>query len=339
MQMQAGALLLFLGLFWIPSVRTGIVKLAATVLILFDFGIHNFWINPVIRSELYDPAPAALYLHEKIKNEGPFRVFGMTRDRPQESLTLGETNSIVWDFFLRKLTLAQFLSAKDHISYAVFQPVDRLETLPSQRIHAELTATQTSEEKLRFLAGLNVGYVLSMHEIESPLLRLDSTFPVNSPQPFRLYRLLNRLPRAFLTDTQGPADGTLAFRDQLSVVSDETGLETPSVSQVQIREYRPNRVQMEAESDRTCLLVLLDSYYPGWKAYVDDNPVPVVAANFVYRAIEFPKGHHRVDFRYEPKSFMYGAAISACTGLAWGVAWLVNLLRRKQPTASGHSHA
>jgi Bacterial membrane protein YfhO len=338
-QMQAGALLLFLGLCWIPNVRNSIVKLTGAVLILFDFGIHNFWINPLIRSELYDPAPAALYLQEQVRKEGPFRVFGLATDGDKEALTLGETNSIAWSFLFRKLTLAQFLSAKDHVSYAVFQPVDRLETLPSQRIHAELTATQSTGEKLKFLAGLNVGYVLSMYEIESPLVRLDTTFPVNSPQPFRLYRLLNHLPRAFLTDLQGPADGRLGFRDQLSVVGNEAELKALSVSQVQIKEYSPHRVQMEAESDRRRLLVLLDSYYPGWQAYVDGDPVPVAAANFVYRAIEFPEGHHRVDFRYEPKSFKYGAGISVCTGLCWGAAWLVNLLRRRQPAASSHSHA
>jgi hypothetical protein len=202
-----------------------------------------------------------------------------------------------------------------------------------------LTATQTTEEKLRFLAGLNVGYVLSMHEIESSLVRLDATFPVNSPQPFRLYRVLNHVPRAFLTEIQGPADGRLAFRDQLSVEGNNTELKTLSASRVQIREYRPNRIEIEAESDRKRLLVLLDSYYPGWQAYVDGNPVPVVAANFVYRAIEFPEGHHRVDFLYAPKSFKYGAGISASAGLGWGVAWLAGLLRRRQPAASGHSHA
>ena len=151
-------------------------------LLLFDFGIHDYWINPLIQSELYEAAPAAVYLQERERRSAPFRIYRLEKEGLQEdALTLGETDSIVWSYFYRRQTLAQFLAAKDHVSFAVFQPVDRLETLPSQRIYRELAAVKMQEEKLRFLAGLNVGYVLTTHNVESPLLVLHSTFPVNSP--------------------------------------------------------------------------------------------------------------------------------------------------------------
>jgi len=194
LQLQLGALAVFLTLSWVAKVRTGIVMVSAIVLLLFDFGIHDYWINPLIHSELYEAAPAAVYLQERERTSAPFRIYKLVNEGLQEDpLTLGETNSIVWNYFYRKLTLTQFLSAKDHVSFAVFQPVDRLETIPSQQIYLELASVKTQEEKLRFLAGLNVGYVLATHNVESPLLALDSTFPVNSPQPLRVYRLLNPL--------------------------------------------------------------------------------------------------------------------------------------------------
>ena len=222
---------------------------------------------------------------------------------------------------------------------ALFQPVDRLETLPSQRIHAELTSTQTTEEKLKFLAGLNVGYVLSVHDLQSPLVQLDTTFRVNSPQPLRIYRLLNRIPRALLTDSQGPADGALGFREQVSVENGSPEAKSINADEPRILEHRSNQIEIEATANRKRLLVLLDSYYPGWQAYVDGNRVPVIAANFVYRAIEFPQGHHKVIFRYEPKSFIYGTGISASTGVGWGLAWLVSLIQRRQRATQDHSDA
>ena len=193
-----------------------------------------------------------------------------------------------------------------------------LETIPSQQIYLELASVKTQQEKLRFLAGLNVGYVLATHNIESPLLALDSTFPVNSPEPLRVYRLSNPLPRVFLTDSQGQADRQLSFQEQLSVEGGTENQRNPTRERAQVVSYRPNQVDIETESPRSRLLVLLDSYYPGWKATIDGTAVPVVAANFVYRAIELPQGRHRVAFRYESQPFTRGAWISGSASPGMG---------------------
>src|SRR5262245_104606 len=323
LQLQLGALAVFLALSWIAAVRVGIVKASAVALLLFDFGIHDYWINPLIQSELYEPASAAAFLRERERTSAPFRVCKLQKDTPQEdALTLGETDSIVWSYFYRRVTLAQFLAAKDHVSFAVFQPVDRLETLPSQQIYRELSSVKMQEEKLRFLAGLNVEYILATQNIESPLLSLDSIFPINSPQPLRVYRLSNPLPRVFLTDSQGPADAKLSFQDQLSVENRAERGSNQTLEHARVVRYAPNQISIETESPRNRLLVLLDSYYPGWKATVDDKVVPGVAANFVYRAIELPQGKHRVAFRCECKPFSRGVWISGMPGLAWVVAYL-----------------
>jgi len=339
LQLQLGAVAIFLTLSWVGKVRTSIVTASAVMLLLFDFGIHDYWINPLVHSELYDAAPAAVYLQERARTSAPFRIYKLANDGLQEDpLTLGESNSIVWNYFYRKLTLTQFLSAKEHVSFAVFQPVDRLETIPSQQIYLELTSVKTQEEKLRFLAGLNVGYILATQNVESPLLALDSTFPVNSPEPLRVYRLSNPIPRVFLTDSQGPADRQLSFQDQLSVEGIAGNRENPRSERAQVVSYRPNQVEIETESARNRLLVLLDSYYTGWKATIDGKAVPVVAANFVYRAIELPQGRHRVAFRYMSPSFALGAWISGSSILTWIVVCLALRFRRSIRPAQRHAH-
>lgn len=339
LRLQLGALIVFLALSWINAVRTAVVQASVALLLLFDFGIHNFWINPLIQPELYETAPAAAYLESRGKETGPFRIYRLESEGAQdEALTLGKTNSIAWSFFHRKLTLAQFLAAKDHVSYAVFQPVDRLETLPSQRIHSELMATQTTEEKLQFLAGLNVAYVLALQDIQSPLLTLESTFPVNSPQPLRLYRLQSTLPRVFLAEALDAGDGKQSFRDQLSVRGEVAAPSQGPSDWARIVSYQPNQVEIETETAENRLLVLLDSYYPGWKAAVDAVSTPVIAANFVYRGVRLQPGRHHVTFRYEPRSFVYGAAISVCTASIWGLVWGASLMRRSKALSSKHTH-
>jgi hypothetical protein len=64
------------------------------------------------------------------------------------------------------------------------------------------------------------------------------------------------------------------------------------------------------------LVVLGDSIYPGWRATLDGAPVPIVAANHLFRAVSAPAGRHRVRFEYRPGTFLAGAAVSAAAVLA-----------------------
>lgn len=58
------------------------------------------------------------------------------------------------------------------------------------------------------------------------------------------------------------------------------------------------------------LLVLADSYYPGWEAYVDGAKVEILAANLNQRAIVLPAGKHSVRFEYTPTNVNFAAATS-----------------------------
>ncbi|MFQ5594078.1 MAG: YfhO family protein, partial [Anaerolineae bacterium] len=74
--------------------------------------------------------------------------------------------------------------------------------------------------------------------------------------------------------------------------------------------YTPRRVDIQAELDRPGYVVLLDSYYPGWRASVDGRPAPIWRANVLFRAVALEAGRHVVSFVYDPLSFKLGSAIS-----------------------------
>ncbi|MDH4135954.1 MAG: YfhO family protein [Anaerolineae bacterium] len=80
-------------------------------------------------------------------------------------------------------------------------------------------------------------------------------------------------------------------------------------------EYSPNAVRIEVALDREGYLVLSDTYYPGWRAYVDGEEKEVLRANYAFRAIPLKSGRHTVIFKYDPLSFKMGFAISLVT---WG---------------------
>src|SRR5206468_12783778 len=61
-----------------------------------------------------------------------------------------------------------------------------------------------------------------------------------------------------------------------------------------IIEHHSGRVLCEVEAGMPGFLVLLDSYYPGWQAYVDGKRVEILRANYVFRAVEVQAGNHHV---------------------------------------------
>ena len=69
-------------------------------------------------------------------------------------------------------------------------------------------------------------------------------------------------------------------------------------------------------------LVLSDTYFPGWKAYVDGKKAKIYRANYAFRAIPLTAGAHEVEFVYDPLSFKLGAAVTflgimGCIGMGW----------------------
>jgi hypothetical protein len=63
--------------------------------------------------------------------------------------------------------------------------------------------------------------------------------------------------------------------------------------------------------------VFNESYAPGWHAWVDGKPAPILRAYGLFMAVETPAGKHWIDLRYEPLSLRLGLFLSLVSfGLA-----------------------
>ena len=74
---------------------------------------------------------------------------------------------------------------------------------------------------------------------------------------------------------------------------------------VRIVSYKRNCVIIEADTDKPGVLVLHDLYYPGWDATLDDQPVPILKTNLLFRGVELPRGRHTIAFRFNPLSLAH----------------------------------
>ena len=77
------------------------------------------------------------------------------------------------------------------------------------------------------------------------------------------------------------------------------------------------------------LLVLSDTYFPGWRAAVNGRAQAIYPTDGALRGVPVPKGTSRVEFRYEPRAFSIGLVL-AVAGLAAFVAiWIFSEWRRR----------
>ena len=87
------------------------------------------------------------------------------------------------------------------------------------------------------------------------------------------------------------------------------------------------RVTLRVNTPQAGWLVLADSYYPGWRATVDEQAAPVLLANYLFRAVAVPEGQHVVVFTYSPEGYGMVLAVSL-VGWLGIIAWVA---RRKKP--------
>ena len=105
-----------------------------------------------------------------------------------------------------------------------------------------------------------------------------------------------------------------------------TAMET-NVS-VRITSYESDAIRVEAALPRPGFLLLLDTYFPGWTARVNDRPARIYRADYNFRAVSLPAGKSTVSFTYQPNSLRLGMALAGLSLLALSGVWFWS---RKSP--------
>jgi uncharacterized membrane protein YfhO len=113
-----------------------------------------------------------------------------------------------------------------------------------------------------------------------------------------------------------PVNAKVVFQEgSIAVIENQRVLprayfENDQYSEVSFIVYSPHYLKLKTGNTVADSLIVSDSYYPGWRAYVDNQEVVVNLANEVFRKIEVPSGEHIIEFRYQPQSFIRGLVIA-----------------------------
>jgi hypothetical protein len=148
----------------------------------------------------------------------------------------------------------------------------------------------------------------------------------------RLLENPSALPRAFVTYRTLPAPPLAELMEELSrpdfdplvrsYVEGSPGFEPAADAPLRgaaaaIVRDELHHVEIAATLAAPGLLVLADSYYPGWRAFADGEEIEIHPVNHLFRGVALGAGAHRVRFEYRPASVVLGAALSLTAFAAW----------------------
>jgi len=63
-----------------------------------------------------------------------------------------------------------------------------------------------------------------------------------------------------------------------------------------IAQYSANKIIINTENKGAGFLILTDTFYPTWKATVDNKPVKIYITDYNFRGIAVSSGKHKIEF-------------------------------------------
>lgn len=314
----------------------------AVGVIALDLMIAGWGFNPSADPAWLDYTPDAVrWLQQRQAEEGPFRY--TTINFGANPLHANST----WRYDLHDARGYDSMIPKQYAAYMeLIAPQGGLLHNRIDPIAWDNTAALASP----LLDLLNVRYVVADWVIaDAEALRLREVYV---DAAVRIYENLDALPRAYtlpyydLTEPlcgAQPADFATIIRspdftaDPRRVVIEDFGdsgscdlvyhWPTPQHEAdpvaARIVSYGTIEVMIEAEVSAESWLVLADSYYPGWKAFIrpqgsgenQEQEAQVHLVNGNFRGVRLSPGAWTVRFRYSPPTFQIGAFLSFLSGM------------------------
>ncbi len=178
--------------------------------------------------------------------------------------------------------------------------------------------------KQKILSALSVQYILDRTENAGS----EQTYPPSVVKPvdafedWRMYENLSSVPRVYFADQimiyKNASEFAQIFFSPKTDMSrtvlmsaEPVGIPRNTVGgSAAFVSYEPEHVLISTDREMPGVLVLTDTYFPGWEAAIDGKPAAIIRVNWTMRGITVPGGKHIITMSYLPKSVTYGGFLS-----------------------------
>lgn len=218
------------------------------------------------------------------------------------------------------------------------------ETYPLWSAYQRAWFNRVDDLSRPFLSFLNVRYALAHVNVPVP-----ETWAIRAAD--RQTRLLENtqvLPRAFVP-------GRVRYVRENAAEGMQEATEFASTAWIETDAYEPHdapngpgrvsiqrkglEYELQATMERAGWIVISETHWPGWRAYVDGRAVRPHYANHAFLGVHVPAGAHRVRLVYLPESFTRGRMISGATLLVAVLLVAGGAWRSRAGTASNQQRA
>jgi hypothetical protein len=180
------------------------------------------------------------------------------------------------------------------------------------------------------LDPMNVKYLIASQKAAERLRTLPRFRSVESlPLGLELFENLSVMPRFFLVNKVQRVTSDLevrelvgrqlvSFRDTAVTSQPVTGLSAAGggdAGVVQVIDYQADSLRLSVRTPQAAFLVLAESFYPGWRAWVDGAPVEIVRTDIAFRGLVVPAGAHEVAMRFQPAILPLSLAVSLAAAI------------------------
>lgn len=174
------------------------------------------------------------------------------------------------------------------------------------------------ESRANILTMMNVKYIISAYPLDEKVFRRVFTSRATRFNiPIYVYENRNILPRFYVVnraefvaaDEIKPLEKILVpgfdFRKTTLIECEkpqDCG-QVASKGEIIYSEYKNGYLKLKAEFNSPGWVVFSESFSPYWSAKINNEPVPIYRANYVYQAVKAPVGDNTVEFIYKPEFF------------------------------------
>jgi len=103
----------------------------------------------------------------------------------------------------------------------------------------------------------------------------------------------------------------MVFGEPVESPAAEMAEQTDLGNEIRLTSYSPNKLTYISRASKEGLAIFSEVYYPaGWTATIDKQPVEIIRANYILRALRVPAGQHEIEFNYMPDSIRKGEIYS-----------------------------
>jgi len=327
------SVLIVVGCIFIPFIvhkSSGSAGFLFTAILLFELLSNSYGFNPETSLEKLETLPSSAKYLSVVSKDKPFRSLPLGKTYPPHMGSRFNMHDIRGNDALTPLI------TEDYIALIKTDMRDK-HNLPALR----MMWMNTWQSPL--LDALNIKYfAFPVTELEESPAGL---IPFRTMGGVHLFENPNCLGRAFLVNDWKYMDSDEAVLNKLKsrnidlsqiaylLKSDteQAPSETTFKGDVHMLNYSSHEISMNTRSESKQLLVLSDTYYPGWHVLVNGKLRECLRVNHMMRGIWLDKGDQEVKFIYQPVSWRLGLFL---TLIGCMLTVIFGMLTKRQEAAS-----